>query len=75
MAVEQMEKPHPPQEGGVAGPNSVQQAILLWTFQMCAYGSRVCGVVGEAWEVAEDAFAPIIHHAFNKATVSAPLLW
>jgi hypothetical protein len=61
--------------GGVAGPNCVQQAILLWTFQMSAHESRVAGVVGEGWVMADEPFAPTIHHFFSKATVSAPLLW
>lgn len=62
-------------DGGVAGPNTVQQAILLWTFQTSAHRNRVCGIVGEGWDVAEDPFAPTIHRLFNKATISAPLLW
>ena len=66
---------HPPQEEGVSGPNVVQQAIIFWTFQLSAYTSRVRGVVGGAWQGVDDPFAPIIHHLFNKATISAPLLW
>ena len=62
-------------EGGVSGPNAVQQAILLWTFQQCAYESRVRGVVGEEWEIPEDPFAPIIHANFSKTTVNASPLW
>lgn len=60
---------------GVGGANSVQQAIVLWTFQLPAHKQRVSGVVGEDWDMAEDPFSPIIHHTFNKATISAPLLW
>ena len=64
-------------EGGVAerGPNVVQQAILLWTFQLCAFGGRVRGVVGEEWETAEDPFAPIMRANFSKTTVHASPLW
>lgn len=58
-----------------SGPNVVQQAILLWTFQQCAYESRVRGVVGEGWEIPEDPFAPIIHASFSKGTVNASPLW
>lgn len=73
-AVEQLTKLHP-QEGGVAGPNPVQEAILLWTFQLSSLACRVRGVVGEGWEVAEDPFVPIIHRVFNNTTITAPLLW
>ena len=64
-----------PSEEGVTGPNAVQQAILLWTFQLCAFASRVRGVVGEGWDTPEDSFAPIVHANFSKTTVNAPPLW
>ena len=60
---------------GDSGPNPVQQAILLWTFQQSAYESRVKGVVGEGWESPEDPFAPIIHASFSKGSVNASPLW
>lgn len=64
-----------PQEGGVAGPNAVQEAVLLWSFQLPSLAHRVRGVVGEGWEVPEDPFVPIIHRVFRKSTVTAQLLW
>lgn len=64
-----------PLGGCVAAPNPVQRAVVLWSFQMSAYSSRVCGVVEEGWEQAEDPFAPITHHLFHRATIIAPLLW
>lgn len=64
-----------PLGGCVAAPNPVQRAVVLWSFQMSAYSSRVSGVVEGGWEPTEDPFAPIIHHLFHKATIIAPLLW
>ena len=62
-------------EVGVAGPNAVQEAMLLWSFQVSSLSYRVRGVVGEGWEVTEDPFVPIIHRVFYRNTITAPLLW
>ena len=61
--------------GVLMEPNSVQKSILLWTFQSSSFATRVKGVVGEDWENKDDPFTPIIHHIFNKNTITAPLLW
>ena len=56
-------------------PNSLQEAILFWTFQVSAFATRVRGVVGEGWAPADDPFTPIVHHVFNKTNITAPFLW
>ena len=64
-----------PQERGVAGPNVVQEAVLLWSFQLCSLDYRVRGVVKEGCQISEDPFVPIIHRVFYKNSITAQLLW
>lgn len=55
-------------------PNTVQEAILFWTFQQSALDARVRGVASEDWVGHDDQFAPITHRVFFRGSVSAPLL-
>lgn len=56
--------------------NTVQKAVLLWTFQSSALARRGEGLgVEEQGENTEDCFVPTIHKQFQRSSVTAPLLW
>ncbi len=59
----------------VQGLNAVQQAVLLWTFQLGALESRVESVLCEGGGEWEDPFTPMIDRLFTRTTIHAPLLW
>jgi len=63
-----------PADGGVAYPNVLQEAILMWSWQKSAFRTRVERMVGPEWAEFEDPFTPLKLQQFHSSTIKAPLL-